>query len=69
MATLFLSEISTSRNPDGLNAMWGDLHVSFSTSKAALNPKLWDPGDNDASSQDPGDNPTKFRTIVALLRP
>lgn len=60
---------TTNRNPEGINALWGDFHVSFSTTKAAFDPKLWDPGDNDASLQDPGDNPTKFRTIVALLRP
>ena len=34
-----------------------------------FDPKLWDPGDNDASMQDPGDNTPKFRTIVSLLRP
>jgi prepilin-type N-terminal cleavage/methylation domain-containing protein len=60
---------TTARNPEGINALWGDSHVSFSTTKAAFEPKLWDPGDNDASLQDPGDNPTKFRTIVGLLRP
>ena len=60
---------TTARNPEGINALWGDTHVSFSTTKAAFDPKLWDPGDNDASLQDPGDNPTKFRTIVGLLRP
>jgi hypothetical protein len=47
---------------------WGDFHVSFSTTKQAFDPKLWDPGDNDASMQDPGDNTPKF-TIVGLLRP
>ena len=60
---------TTSRNPIGINALWGDLHVSFSTTKKAFDPKLWDPGDDAASAQNPGDNPTKFRTIVGLLRP
>jgi hypothetical protein len=60
---------TTSRNPIGINALWGDLHVSFSTTKKAFEPKLWDPGDDAASQQNPGDNPTKFRTIVGLLRP
>lgn len=60
---------TTARNPNGINALWGDLHVSFSTTKQAFDPKLWDPGDNDATMQDPGDNTTKFRTIVSLLRP
>jgi prepilin-type N-terminal cleavage/methylation domain-containing protein len=60
---------TTSRNPIGINALWGDMHVSFSTTRQAFDPKLWDPGDDAASAQNPGDNPTKFRTIVSLLRP
>ena len=60
---------TTSRNPVGINALWGDVHVSFSTTKKAFDPKLWDPGDDAASAQNPGDNPLKFRTIVSLLRP
>lgn len=60
---------TTSRNPTGINALWGDGHVSFSTTKQAFDPKLWDPGDDFATQQNPGDNPKKFRTIVALLRP
>jgi len=60
---------TTSRNPVGINALWGDVHVSFSTTKKAFDPKLWDPGDDAASAQNPGDNPMKFRTIVSFLRP
>jgi prepilin-type N-terminal cleavage/methylation domain-containing protein len=60
---------TTSKHPVVINALWGDFHVTFSTTKAAFDPKLWDPGDNDASSQDPGDNTPKFRNIVSLLRP
>ena len=60
---------TTARNPIGINALWGDTHVSFSTTKKAFDPKLWDPLDDAVSLQDPGDNPTKFRTIVSLLRP
>ncbi len=60
---------TTSRNPSGINALWGDAHVSFSTTKRAFEPKLWDPGDDFATQQNPGDNPKKFRTIVSLLRP
>jgi len=60
---------TTSRNPTGLNTLWGDGHVSFSTTKKAFDAKLWDPGDDHLSAQNPGDNPTKFRTIVSLLRP
>jgi prepilin-type N-terminal cleavage/methylation domain-containing protein len=60
---------TTGRNPTGLNALWGDSHVSFSTSKKAFDPKLWDNGDDHLSLQNPGDNTFKFRSIVSLLRP
>jgi prepilin-type N-terminal cleavage/methylation domain-containing protein len=60
---------TSSRNPVGINALWGDTHVSFSSTRQAFDPKLWDPGDDANSAQNPGDNPRKFRTIVALLRP
>ncbi len=60
---------TTSRNPVGINALWGDTHVSFSTTKKAFDPNLWDPGDDAVSQKNPGDNPKKFRTIVSLLRP
>jgi prepilin-type N-terminal cleavage/methylation domain-containing protein len=60
---------TTSKNPIGINALWGNVHVSFSTTKRAIDPKLWDPGDDHLSLQNPGDNPQKFRTIVGLLRP
>jgi prepilin-type N-terminal cleavage/methylation domain-containing protein/prepilin-type processing-associated H-X9-DG protein len=60
---------TTAKNPTGINTLWGDGHVSFSTTKQAFDPKLWDPGDDAGSAQNPGDNPTKFRTIVSLLRP
>ena len=59
----------TQKNPTGINTLWGDLHVSFSTTKKAFDPKLWDPMDDHNSAQNPGDNPTKFRNIVSLLRP
>ena len=60
---------TTSRHPVGINALWGDTHVSFSTTKKAFDPKLWNPGDDAASLQNPGDNPARFRSIVSLLRP
>ena len=60
---------TTAKYPTGINTLWGDSHVSFSTTKKAFEAKLWDPGDDAASMQNPGDNPTKFRTIVSLLRP
>lgn len=60
---------TSARNPTGINSLWGDLHVSFSTTKRAFDPKLWDPMDDAQTQQNPGDNPTKFRTIVSYLRP
>lgn len=60
---------TTGRSPNGLNALWGDTHVSFSTSQGAFDPKLWDPGDDHLTLQNPGDNTLKFRTIVSRLRP
>ncbi len=60
---------TTSKNPNGINALFGDSHVSFSSSSAAFAPELWDGGKHHVGKQNPGDNPTKFRTIVALLRP
>lgn len=60
---------ATSKSATGLNALWGDMHVSFSTTKKAFDPKLWDPGDDHRTMQNPGDNTQKFRTIVSLLRP
>jgi hypothetical protein len=60
---------TTGRNPTGLNALWGDLHVAFSTAKKAFDEKLWDKGDDHLTQQNPGDNTLKFRTIVSLLRP
>ena len=60
---------TTSRNPSGINALFGDGHVSFSSTKAAFAPELWDSGQHHVGKQNPGDNPAKFRTIVGLLRP
>ena len=60
---------TSNNNPSGINALWGDTHVSFSTTKAAFNPNLWDQGKHHVGKQNPGDNPVKFRTIVGLLRP
>jgi prepilin-type N-terminal cleavage/methylation domain-containing protein len=60
---------TSSGNSVGINALWGDNHVSFSTAKQAFDPKLWDPGNDNVTQQNPGDDPRKFRTIVSLLRP
>ncbi|MBI3417830.1 MAG: prepilin-type N-terminal cleavage/methylation domain-containing protein [Verrucomicrobia bacterium] len=67
--TLATRPHTSNRNPIGINALWGDAHVSFSTTKQAFAPNLWDHGENADALQNPGDNPKKFRTIVALLRP
>jgi hypothetical protein len=60
---------TSTKNPIGINALWGDVHVSFSTTKRAFDPSLWDRGEDHTLMQNPGDNPKKFRTIVSLLRP
>ncbi len=60
---------TTSQQPAGLNALWGDMHVSFSTTKRAFDPKYWEKGIADEGIGNPGMVATKFRSIVALLRP
>jgi prepilin-type N-terminal cleavage/methylation domain-containing protein len=60
---------TSTKHPVGINALWGDMHVNFSTTKAAFDPALWDRGQHHVGKQNPGDNPRKFRTIVGLLRP
>ena len=55
--------------PPSFDSLRGDGHVSYSATKAAFAPALWDAGEHHAAKQNPGDNPTKFRTIVALLKP
>jgi prepilin-type N-terminal cleavage/methylation domain-containing protein/prepilin-type processing-associated H-X9-DG protein len=60
---------TSKKNPAGLNVLWGDGHVKFSNTKAAFDPKLWGGTGADPSSETPGDNPTKWRTIVSYLRP
>jgi prepilin-type N-terminal cleavage/methylation domain-containing protein/prepilin-type processing-associated H-X9-DG protein len=57
------------RNPYGINTLWGDGHVTFSTTKAAFDPRLWGGTGPDPTTETPGDNPTKWRTSVSLLRP
>jgi prepilin-type N-terminal cleavage/methylation domain-containing protein len=60
---------TTAKNPTGINTLWGDTHVSFSTARQAFDPSLWDRGEDHTALQNPGDNALKFRTIVSLLRP
>src|SRR5437867_11098256 len=60
---------TSGKNPYGVNVLWGDGHVKFSTTKAAFDLKLWGGTGANPTSETPGDNPTKWRTIVSLLRP
>ncbi|MBI2929641.1 MAG: type II secretion system protein [Verrucomicrobia bacterium] len=60
---------TSGKNPFGLNVLWGDGHVNFSTTKAAFDLKLWGGTGANPTSETPGDNPTKWRTIVSYLRP
>ena len=60
---------TSGRNPYGINVLWGDGHVNFSTTKAAFDPKLWGGTGSVPSTETPGDNSTKWRTIISFLRP
>ena len=60
---------TSNKNPYGLNVLWGDGHIKFCTTKTAFDPKLWGGTGPNPSSETPGDNETKWRTIVSLLRP
>ncbi len=60
---------TSGRNPYGVNVLWGDGHVKFSNTKAAFDPKLWGGTGPNPTSETPGDNATKWRTIVSYLRP
>jgi prepilin-type N-terminal cleavage/methylation domain-containing protein/prepilin-type processing-associated H-X9-DG protein len=60
---------TTGKNPYGINALWGDGHVKFSTTKAAFDPKLWGGTGPNPTAQTPGDNAKNWRTIVSFLRP
>ncbi len=60
----------TGNSPAGLNALWGDGHVSFSTTRKAFDASLWGiDGDEITSPEIPGNHQPNFRTIVSLLRP
>jgi prepilin-type N-terminal cleavage/methylation domain-containing protein len=60
---------TSAKNPVGINALFGDIHVAFSRTPEAFKPALWDKGRHHVGGQNPGDNPQKFRSIVGLLRP
>jgi prepilin-type N-terminal cleavage/methylation domain-containing protein len=54
------------KNVNGINIVWGDGHASTSSSKAALDPALWNDGN---SSLWPGNNATTFHQILQALQP
>lgn len=61
---------TTGRNPIGINALWGDGHVTFSITPAAFATNLWEKeGREYYDGENPGNDPNRFRTIVGLLRP
>ncbi len=57
------------KNPFGLNVLWGDGHIKFCTTKAAFDTKLWGGTGANPTSETPGDNAAKWRTIVSFLQP
>jgi prepilin-type N-terminal cleavage/methylation domain-containing protein len=59
----------TGKTPWGLNVLWGDGHINFCRTPAAFDTKLWGGTGANPTSETPGDNPTKWRTIVSFLRP
>jgi prepilin-type N-terminal cleavage/methylation domain-containing protein len=60
---------TSNKNPYGVNTLFGDGHMKFCTTRTAFDPKLWGGTGPNPTSETPGDNETKWRTIVALLRP
>ena len=60
---------TSGRTPYGVNSLWGDGPVKFSTTKAAFDPKLWGGTSGNPTPETPGDNAMKWRTIVSYLRP
>jgi prepilin-type processing-associated H-X9-DG protein len=57
------------KNPFGLNVLWGDGHINFCHTPAAFDTTLWGGTGGNPSNETPGDNATKWRTIVSFLRP
>jgi prepilin-type processing-associated H-X9-DG protein len=60
---------TSGKNPFGLNVLWGDGHINFCTTRAAFDTKLWGGTGANPSTETPGDNAKKWRTIVSFLRP
>ncbi len=60
---------TSGKNPYGLNVLWGDGHINFCTTRAAFDTKLWGGTGANPTTETPGDNAPKWRTIVSFLRP
>src|SRR5881394_4382813 len=60
---------TSGQNPYGVNVLWGDGHINFCTTRAAFDTKLWGGTGGNPTTETPGDNATKWRTIVSFLRP
>jgi len=60
---------TSGQNPFGVNVLWGDGHIKFCTTRAAFDTKLWGGTGPNPTTETPGDNAIKWRTIVSLLRP
>jgi len=56
----------------GVNALFGDGHVTFQNAKAnpaAFDMTLWDPDGDPATDDYVGNNPSNFRYVMSLWRP
>ena len=60
---------TSGQNPFGLNVVWGDGHINFCTTRRAFDPNLWGGTGPNPTSETPGDNAIRWRTIVSFLRP
>ena len=60
MSTLSTLLHASGKDSPAVNVLWGDLHATISTTKAAFKPSLWTP---DLS------NPQQFQQVLGLLRP
>ena len=47
----------------------GDGHINFCATRAAFDTKLWGGTSPNPTTETPGDNASRWRTIVSLLRP
>jgi prepilin-type N-terminal cleavage/methylation domain-containing protein len=54
--------------PVGINALFGDMHATFSNTKSAFTAQYWDMGAG-ANGQNPGNNTPRFCGMISLLQP